>query len=509
MVMKVSFYKNRFGLKWILFFIAVILLLAVFFFLSTTINGIRKDERKKVMLWAEAVQQRSSLLDYTSILFEKLQKEELQKVEVWREAQQLIMEVEDPQFLTFLLRIISNNKDIPIILTDQDKRVITTMNLDVVIPEGSMIPLAVMNRFSKYKPLKVMYKGSLINYLYYSDSQTFYELQVMINNMIHSFISEVSQNAVSVPVVITNGDTTEILAYGNIEDKKITELTTTSVRDFIISEMQENQSIPITLVHGNQAHVFYQDSELISKLKYYPLFLFVFIVILITGAYLMFRSSANHEKDQLWVGMSKETAHQLGTPISSLMAWVEILKMRNTEPEIIDEINKDVSRLQIIAERFSKIGSETKLTRENLITVVENSTNYMKKRSSKNVSYSMSLHESEIPVMLNTSLLSWVIENIWKNAVDAMQGSGTLTVEVFRDGEVAYIDISDTGKGLPRSKFKTIFTPGYTTKKRGWGLGLSLAQRIIQDYHHGKIIVKSSEIDKGTTMRIILPVCSS
>ena len=206
------------------------------------------------------------------------------------------------------------------------------------------------------------------------------------------------------------------------------------------------------------------------------------------------------------MGMSKETAHQLGTPISSLMAWIEILKMKETDPEIVEELSKDASRLETIAGRFSKIGSNPDLTPTNLVDVVRNAVNYMANRSSKNVKYEFKFPEEEITVNLNESLIAWVIENIWKNAVDAMQGVGKLTVEVSRENDVAYIDVTDTGKGLPRSKFKTIFQPGYTTKTRGWGLGLSLAQRIVKEYHDGKIIVKNSEIDKGTTMRICLPI---
>lgn len=180
--------------------------------------------------------------------------------------------------------------------------------------------------------------------------------------------------------------------------------------------------------------------------------------------------------------------------------------MKETDPEIVEELSKDASRLETIAGRFSKIGSNPDLTPTNLVDVVRNAVNYMANRSSKNVKYEFKFPEEEITVNLNESLIAWVIENIWKNAVDAMQGVGKLTVEVSRENDVAYIDVTDTGKGLPRSKFKTVFQPGYTTKTRGWGLGLSLAQRIVKEYHDGKIIVKNSEIDKGTTMRICLPI---
>ena len=204
--------------------------------------------------------------------------------------------------------------------------------------------------------------------------------------------------------------------------------------------------------------------------------------------------------------MSKETAHQLGTPISSLMAWIEILKMNNVDSNTLEEINKDVNRLETIACRFSKIGSTPDFSRENVGNVVENAVNYMRNRTSQNIESSIHIANNDIYAMVNISLLGWVIENLWKNAVDAMQGKGTLTINVSKENNHVCIDVSDTGKGLPRNKFKTIFQPGYTTKSRGWGLGLSLAQRIVKEYHHGKIMVKSSEIDKGTTFRICLPL---
>ena len=328
----------------------------------------------------------------------------------------------------------------------------------------------------------------------------------MINDMIHSFIVEIVQNAVSVPVIITDSDTSHILAYGNISEKFIPVDEKKSVQNYVQEKMSENVPIQISLNPKTSGLIFYQDSVLISELMYYPLMLLIISILLALIAYFTLRSFEKHEKDQLWVGMSKETAHQLGTPISSLMAWIEILKMKETDPEIVEELSKDASRLETIAGRFSKIGSNPDLTPTNLVDVVRNAVNYMANRSSKNVKYEFKFPEEEITVNLNESLIAWVIENIWKNAVDAMQGVGKLTVEVSRENDVAYIDVTDTGKGLPRSKFKTVFQPGYTTKTRGWGLGLSLAQRIVKEYHDGKIIVKNSEIDKGTTMRICLPI---
>ena len=475
--------KNR--IKFAFFCLAMIIIAVIFSFLNSTIRDIRQEERKKVMLWADAVKQRNNLLEYTSELFEKLQQEELQKVELWKESQQMIMEVEDSQFLTFLLKIISNNKDIPIILTDANKEVITTMNIDEKIEIGKKIPESILSKFSKYKPLQVSYKGKVINYLYYSDSQMFNEIQEMINNMIHSFIVEVAQNSVSVPVIITNSDTTTILADGNLSEKDLKKIKRESVQTYVQEEMSENEPIQILLDKEKVGYLFYKDSVLISNLMYYPLLLIVITILLAMIVYFTFHSFEKYEKNQLWVGMSKETAHQLGTPISSLMAWTEILKMKELDPNIISELDKDVHRLETIAERFSKVGSIPSTAK----TVISN----------------VIAPEEPLYANLNTSLFAWVIENLWKNAIDAMQGKGILTIEISQENDLVCIDISDTGKGIPRNKFKTIFQPGFTTKTRGWGLGLSLAQRIVKEYHHGKIVVKSSEIDKGTTFRISLP----
>jgi signal transduction histidine kinase len=222
-------------------------------------------------------------------------------------------------------------------------------------------------------------------------------------------------------------------------------------------------------------------------------------------AYFAFSSSRKAEQNQVWVGMAKETAHQLGTPISSLMAWIELLSLKNVDQEILSEVGKDVNRLEIVAERFSKIGSATALAPTNIIETINNVINYMQSRTSSRVQYSIKTNgHSEIIVPINVALFEWVIENLCKNAVDAMEGNGQIEITLYDQMQILFVDIKDTGRGISKSKYKTIFQPGYTTKKRGWGLGLSLTKRIIEDYHHGNIFVKSSEINAGTTFRIAL-----
>jgi signal transduction histidine kinase len=251
--------------------------------------------------------------------------------------------------------------------------------------------------------------------------------------------------------------------------------------------------------------VFYENSVFYKQLKYYPLILIIIVSIFLLIAYFAFSWSRKAEQNQVWVGMSKETAHQLGTPISSILAWIELLKLKEVDNKLVEDIEKDVRRLETITERFSKIGSAPVLEKENLNKILANAVNYIKKRTTDKVSFVFYFDEnSELLVPINTALFEWVVENICKNAIDAMEGAGQLEISIKDNMQIVYIDIKDTGKGIPKSKYKTIFQPGYTTKKRGWGLGLSLSKRIIEQYHLGKIFVKSSELNKGTTFRIVL-----
>lgn len=254
---------------------------------------------------------------------------------------------------------------------------------------------------------------------------------------------------------------------------------------------------------GFKQYIYYDDSYILKRLQIYPYIQLSVLAIFIIISFLAFHNSKKAEQNKVWIGLSKETAHQLGTPISSLMAWVEYFKIKNMNSTFVSEIEKDVARLQMITDRFSKIGSIPEPVPCNLTQSLTSSLEYLSKRISKKVTLHFDCKE-KVPVLLSDSLFSWVIENITKNAVDAMEGKGEIFYTISEKGEHVILDITDTGKGIAKSKFKTIFSPGFTTKSRGWGLGLSLAKRIIESYHKGKIYVKSSEIGKGTTFRIEL-----
>lgn len=264
--------------------------------------------------------------------------------------------------------------------------------------------------------------------------------------------------------------------------------------------------IHIVIAPGNNQHLYYEDSRLLKSLSLYPYVQVAIMLAFVLVVYYAVTSTKRAEQNKVWVGLSKETAHQLGTPISSLMAWMELLATMGVDEEVVGEMDKDVKRLATIASRFSKIGSAPGLDTENLNTVVERSTSYMRTRISQRIDLTVSLSDKPLEVRLSSPLLEWVMENLIKNAVDAMEGHGSITVDTRRDERWAVIDVTDTGKGISRKNLKTVFKPGYTTKKRGWGLGLALARRIIEEYHHGRIYVAQSEPGRGTTFTIRLPL---
>ena len=273
---------------------------------------------------------------------------------------------------------------------------------------------------------------------------------------------------------------------------------------------QKQNIIPIEIGDGITQHLYYQDSRLLQRLNYFPYVQMLIMVVFVSVVYFAVMSTKKAEQNKVWVGLSKETAHQLGTPISSLMAWMELLEQMDVGAEVVEEMNKDVVRLSTIASRFGKIGSKPKMETTDADVVVQSAVSYMKTRISQRIKLVYVLPPAvELPLkaQLSDSLFQWVLENLIKNAVDAMDADGAITVVAGRDERAGriFIEVTDTGKGLPKKRFKTIFKPGYTTKKRGWGLGLALAMRIVEQYHGGRIFVKWSEPDRGTTFRIELP----
>jgi len=312
---------------------------------------------------------------------------------------------------------------------------------------------------------------------------------------------KVIENNNSIPMILVD-EKGDILYTQNLDSIKSLN------PNFIEKQLaiMKNQNEPITISYDgkNKQFIYYKDSDLLNKLTYYPIALILILILFLTVIYLFYSSNKAAETNRLWTGMAKETAHQIGTPLSSLLGWISILKMEKVDETYIDEIEKDVYRLNTIANRFSKIGSVPELKSENIISVTNQAFDYLESRSSKQISFSFKTDKKEIKTKLNKELFGWVIENLIKNAIDAMQGKGKLQLEISQTQKKVKIIVSDTGKGMPKKLFKQIFKPGFTTKKRGWGLGLSLSKRIVEDYHKGKIFVKKSELGKGTTFQIVL-----
>jgi len=309
---------------------------------------------------------------------------------------------------------------------------------------------------------------------------------------------KIIQNA-RIPIILTENN--KILSTKNIDESVVEDKLKSA--ELLAKLKNQNDPIAIEYVPGKFQYLYYGDSSLLNKLKYYPIALVLIIVLFGALVYNFYKSTKMATQNKLWAGMAKETAHQIGTPLSSLIGWLEIMKADDVDPTTISEIEKDITRLQTITDRFSKIGSEPILEERDIIKETLESYDYLQSRFSKQVVFSFKAPKKPIMVSLNPALHSWTIENLVKNAIDAMKGKGKLAVVIEDDGKFVKIKVSDSGKGIPKNQFKSVFEPGFTTKKRGWGLGLSLTKRIVEEYHKGKIKVLHSEVNKGTTMQVI------
>ncbi len=500
-----DFYTNQNKWKLILSLLGVIIILSSLWYSNLLVNKVRERERENIRIWASAIHKRAELVTTTDLFFSQLQTEERKKVNLLAESYKKINEEGLNQDLTFYFDIITGNTTIPVIQTNGKREIIGKMNLEAGIDSLQVLEGDILASFSQYPPVVMDYYGEEKFYLYYKDSRIFTETQEMLEDLNRSFINEVLANASSVPVIITDSSKIIVLFTGNIESEKVTDSTFISK---MLAEMQEqNEPIEINLAGEEKQFIFYSDSDLQTHLTYYPFIVFFAIGLFVLFAFLAFNTAQTSEQNKLWAGLAKETAHQIGTPLSSMLAWVELLRPNQSVEAHLSEIEKDLQRLEVISERFSKIGSSPKLETLPIYEIIHEVMNYLKTRTSTKVVYQLqeNLHQSKATLIpLNAQLFSWVIENVCKNAVDAISGNGHIDIELSENEKHLFVDISDTGKGLTKSNYKNVFRPGFSSKKRGWGLGLSLAQRIIENYHKGKIFVKSSAINQGTTFRIVL-----
>jgi len=498
-----NIYYTKQRWKWILIGIVTSIFAASIVYSNFVVKRVSNEERDKIKIWADAIQRKAAIVNYTEEFFERIREEERRRANLLAKAYNKLATSGPSEDITFYLELISNNKTIPVILTDENKNINGAVNFEINTDSVRVLEGELLEEFSQFTPISINYYGKQYMYLYYKESQIYSDLRTVIDDLIESFFNEVVVNSASVPVIITDSTKSHIITFGNMQ---LDSIHITEKADSIIKDMsQQNSPIEIQ-IHGlGKSFVFYKESVLLSQLRYFPYVQFFAIAIFLLVAYMLFSISRRSEQDQVWVGMSKETAHQLGTPLSSLIGWIEMLRLQNVSEDIIIELEKDVQRLDVITQRFSKIGSTPELKKENLVKVINDFVDYYRTRTSSRINfYIYSDPVDEINLPLNRYLFEWVIENLCKNAVDAMSGEGNINFEITTDSKRAYVDISDTGKGVPKKDFRTIFKPGYTSKPRGWGLGLSLAYRIIKKYHKGKIFVKSAQAGKGTTFRIVL-----
>ncbi len=481
---------------------AFIIVIVSFWYTNNLVKRISVDEKIKAKLWADAVQKRAQLIKFTNELFSQIKSEERKKAELYAEATKQVSNLSGSSDYNFVLKVLQDNTTVPVILINDNGQMVPR-NLDSLRSKDTSYLRSELNSMKEmYPPVEINYYKNFRSYLYYKDSKVFSDIQLVFDNLIKSF-KEVAVNTAETPVIYTDSSRTKIIAKSDKIDTA--EIGTPQIlKNTLLRLESENPPIPIDLGDGEINYIFYAPSELLTKLKYYPYVQFGAIGLFLLIAYVLFSTARKAEQDQVWVGMSKETAHQLGTPLSSLMAWNEHLLSLGVDENVVSEMQQDVKRLNMITDRFSKIGSQPTLALENVNEVLTDSIEYLKKRTSRNVNYELILPSEILQANLSKPLFEWVIENLCKNAVDAMDGKGKITVEMRGVPEGLLINIIDTGKGIPKSKFMTVFEPGYTTKSRGWGLGLSLCKRIIETYHKGKIYVFNSEPNRGTTFRIEL-----
>lgn len=517
-----NLYSKKQRWKILLSIIGVLFIGAFLWYSNSVTQKLKEEQINHVTKWSQTIKKKADLVKLTNQTFDQLREEEIKKVSMWARALKEVEKNNLPDY-DFSYYIISQTNNFPIILTDESDNHLSSINIaltsqnikeqfqDKTLSEDS-IQILVRNKFNDSiktivtswakdnEPFIITIDKNTTQKIYFRNSDKFYQLKHLRDSLIKGFNEDLSSNNAIVPFVFVDSSKNVIIAT-NLQGYT----TKDSINSSIINKLigYENTPITIALDQTENGVIHYANSPLIGTLKTLPYLQLFAVLIFIFIAYFLFSTFRKAEQNQVWVGMAKETAHQLGTPISSLMAWVELLKTQGIDASTTDEMQKDIVRLETITERFSKIGSESALLEDNFNTILEETIGYMKVRVSNKVKFNINLPSEDIIVKINKALFEWVMENLIKNAVDAMNGEGEITFSLSENDSKIILDVADTGQGIPQTKIKTIFEPGFTTKKRGWGLGLSLVKRIIEEYHNGKIFVKQSSA-QGTIFRIVL-----
>lgn len=500
--MKENLYTNKKRWKWGLAIIALLIVGASLWYTNFLVKSIAEQETNQVKMWAAAMEQHAGMMKSTEEFFGKVSEQEQMRVDLLALAYRQVLDFSSNENTGIYLEIIKNNISIPLVITDDQGKIMFTNNLPESQKNKKYFDEEMKAAYANFPPIMINPGFGQIQWLYYNESLIYTELKAVLEDMINHFLEEITLNAVGAPVIIMNADGTEVLNYGNLDSVMMQR------PEYVAHQLQlmrsENDPLEIDFMNTGKAHIYYRTTDLVEQMKFFPIIQIIVIALYLLIAYLLFSWAKRSEQNQVWAGMAKETAHQLGTPLSSLMGWIELMKMQE-EPFVgTEEMEKDIERLQVVTDRFSKIGSVPVLEPTDIIPIIRNTMDYLQKRFSKKFEFNIELPEAPLVVPVAPSLFRWVLENLTKNAVDAMGDHGTITLEITETPEEVLIDLSDTGKGIPKKMYKQVFNPGYTSKKRGWGLGLSLAKRIVEEYHKGKIFVKSSVIGQGTTFRIAL-----
>lgn len=497
-----NLYTNKKRWKWALAIVALLIVGASLWYTNYLVKSIAEQETNQVQLWAAAMEQHAGMMKSTEEFFGKVSEQEQMRVELLANAYRQVLDFSNNENTGIYLEIIKNNISIPLVITDDKGNIMFTNNLPDDQIDKKVFDVEMRKAYSKFAPIKINPGFGQIQWLYYNESLIYTELKAVLEDMISHFMEEITLNALGAPVIITNAEGTEILSYGNLDS------TLMQNDDYVKRQLEvmrsENDPLEIDFMNMGKAYIYYRTTDLVEQMKYFPIIQIIVIALYLLIAYLLFSWAHRSEQNQVWAGMAKETAHQLGTPISSLMGWVELLKMQDEPFAGTKEMEEDIERLQIVTDRFSKIGSIPVLEPADIIPLIKDTMAYLQRRFSKKFEFDIRLPEESLVLPLVPSLFRWVLENLTKNAVDAMGDHGKITLELTESEDEVFIDLSDTGKGISKSQIKQVFKPGFTSKKRGWGLGLSLAKRIIEEYHKGKIFVKSSVLGQGTTFRIQL-----
>ncbi len=482
--------------------VALLIIGASLWYTNHLVKSIAEQETRQVKMWAAAMEQHAVMMQSTEEFFNKVSEQEQLRVDLLANAYRSVMDISSNENTAIYVDIIRNNISIPLVLTDNEGNIVSRANLPPEQKEKEFFDDEMKQAYSKFPPIKIDPGYGFVQYLYYNESQIYTDLKAVLEDMIDHFMEEITLNSMGVPVIVTNATQDTILSFGNLDSLMMRD--TNYVKQQLAIMRDENDPLQIEFMNKGKATIFYRTTDLVQQMRYYPVIQFVVFALFLLIAYLLFSYARRSEQNQVWAGMAKETAHQLGTPLSSLIGWIELMKMQE-EPFVgTYEMEKDIERLQVVTDRFSKIGSIPVLEPTDIVYHIQDTMDYLQKRFSKKFEFEVNLPEGELVVPLIPSLFRWVLENVTKNAIDAMGDHGHITLDLIDDGDHIHIDISDTGKGIPKSKIKQVFNPGYTSKKRGWGMGLSLSRRIIEDYHKGKIFVKSSVVGQGTTFRITL-----